>query len=90
MSKPLSWSMPAEKICEKLKKKDNQICDLKYGKSAIFRKHRFSLINLSSDKQIDLNTVDLKKLKVRDLKKILSDWDETCDGKFKSCCFQSS
>jgi mesencephalic astrocyte-derived neurotrophic factor len=34
----------------------------------------------SSDKQIDLNTVDLKKLKVRDLKKILSDWDETCDG----------
>lgn len=36
----------------------------------------FSLI----DKQIDLTTVDLKKLKVRDLKKILSDWDEDCDG----------
>lgn len=31
MSKPLSWSMPADKICEKLKKKDNQICDLRYG-----------------------------------------------------------
>merc|ERR1711970_96855 len=60
MSKPLSWSMPAEKVCEKLKKKDSQICDLKY------------------DKQIDLNNVDLKKLKVRDLKKILNDWDETC------------
>lgn len=62
LSKPISWSMPAEKICEKLKKKDAQICDLRY------------------DKQIDLNTVDLKKLKVRDLKKILNDWDETCDG----------
>ncbi|XP_055701524.1 mesencephalic astrocyte-derived neurotrophic factor homolog [Phlebotomus papatasi] len=62
LSKPLSWSMPADKICEKLKKKDAQICDLRY------------------EKQIDLNTVDLKKLKVRDLKKILSDWDETCDG----------
>ncbi|KAK3932057.1 Mesencephalic astrocyte-derived neurotrophic factor-like protein [Frankliniella fusca] len=62
LSKPLSWSMPAEKICEKLKKKDNQICDLRY------------------DKTIDLKTVDLKKLKVRDLKKILNDWDETCDG----------
>lgn len=62
MSKPLSWSMPAEKICEKLKKKDSQICDLHY------------------DKTIDLKTVDLKKLKVRDLKKILSDWDESCDG----------
>uniref|UniRef100_A0A7G3AI17 Mesencephalic astrocyte-derived neurotrophic factor homolog n=1 Tax=Lutzomyia longipalpis TaxID=7200 RepID=A0A7G3AI17_LUTLO len=62
LSKPLSWSMPADKICEKLKKKDAQICDLRY------------------EKQIDLNSVDLKKLKVRDLKKILSDWDENCDG----------
>ncbi|CAK9805290.1 Mesencephalic astrocyte-derived neurotrophic factor homolog [Anthophora plagiata] len=62
LSKPLSWSMPANKICEKLKKKDAQICDLRY------------------EKQIDINTVVLKKLKVRDLKKILSDWDETCDG----------
>ncbi|XP_017466615.1 PREDICTED: mesencephalic astrocyte-derived neurotrophic factor homolog [Rhagoletis zephyria] len=62
LSKPLSWSMPADKICEKLKKKDAQICDLRY------------------EKQIDLNSVDLKKLKVRDLKKILNDWDETCDG----------
>lgn len=33
-----------------------------------------------SDKQIDLSTVDLKKLKVRDLKKILNDWDENCEG----------
>lgn len=33
-----------------------------------------------SEKQIDLDSVDLKKLKVRDLKKILNDWDETCDG----------
>ncbi|CAG9786355.1 unnamed protein product [Diatraea saccharalis] len=62
LSKPLSWSMPSDKICEKLRKKDAQICDLRF------------------DKQIDLNTVDLKKLKVRDLKKILNDWDEICDG----------
>lgn len=32
ISKPLSWNMPADKICEKLKKKDNQICDLRFGK----------------------------------------------------------
>lgn len=62
LSKPLSWSMPADKICEKLRKKDAQICDLRF------------------DKQIDLKNVDLKKLKVRDLKKILNDWDEVCDG----------
>uniref|UniRef100_A0A1Q3FY27 Mesencephalic astrocyte-derived neurotrophic factor homolog n=1 Tax=Culex tarsalis TaxID=7177 RepID=A0A1Q3FY27_CULTA len=62
LSKPLSWSMPAEKICEKLKKKDSQICDLRF------------------DKKIDVNSVDLKKLKVKDLKKILSEWEEECDG----------
>lgn len=62
MSKPLSWGMPSEKVCEKLKKKDRQICELRY------------------EKQIDLKNVDLKKLKVRDLKKILNDWDESCDG----------
>ncbi|KAL3272106.1 hypothetical protein HHI36_022568 [Cryptolaemus montrouzieri] len=62
MSKPLSWSMPADKICEKLKKKDAQICELRY------------------DPEIDLRTVDLKKLKVRDLKKIINDWGENCDG----------
>lgn len=62
MSKPISWSLPSDKICEKLKKKDAQICELRY------------------DVQIDLNTVDLKKLKVRDLKKILNDWGEECEG----------
>lgn len=62
LSKPISWSMPAIKICEKLKKKDAQICDLRF------------------EKQIDFDTVDLKKLKVRDLKKILNDWDESCNG----------
>ncbi|XP_065178113.1 mesencephalic astrocyte-derived neurotrophic factor homolog [Sycon ciliatum] len=62
ISKPLSFGKPVEKICEGLKKKDAQICDLRY------------------EKQIDLKTVDLKKLRVRDLKKILNDWDEDCRG----------
>jgi len=60
MSKPVSWGMPAVKVCQKLKKKDSQICDLKY------------------EQQIDLSAVDLKKLRVKQLKKILADWDEHC------------
>ena len=32
------------------------------------------------DKTLDLTKVNLKKLKVKDLKSILSDWDETCKG----------
>lgn len=31
LSKPMSWGMPPLKICEKLMKKDAQICDLRYG-----------------------------------------------------------
>ena len=38
------------------------------------------MCELRYDKQIDLKNVNLKKLKVRDLKKILNDWDEGCDG----------
>lgn len=34
----------------------------------------------SLDKQIDLSTVDLKKLRVKELKKILDDWGESCKG----------
>lgn len=28
----MSHHVPVDKICEKLKKKDSQICELKYGK----------------------------------------------------------
>lgn len=31
VSKPLAHHIPVEKVCEKLKKKDSQICELKYG-----------------------------------------------------------
>lgn len=40
-------------------------------------RHCFSFL---VDKQIDLKSVDLKKLKVKDLRKILNDWDESCEG----------
>eukprot|EP00128_Syssomonas_multiformis_P010475 Colp12_sorted_trinity150504_noHs@34913 len=60
-SRPLSSGVPPEKICERLKKKDSQICELRY------------------EKQIDIKSVDLKKLRVKDLKKILADWGEVCD-----------
>ena len=28
MSKPLSWGMPSDKVCEKLKKKDKQVTNI--------------------------------------------------------------
>ncbi len=36
------------------------------------------------EKPIDINGVDLNKLKVKDLKKILTDWGETADFMEKS------
>lgn len=38
------------------------------------------ICDLKYEKQIDVNSVDLKKLKVKDLKKILSDWGEDTLG----------
>ena len=35
---------------------------------------------LSSEKKIDINAVDLKTLRVKELKRILSTWDEDCRG----------
>ncbi len=34
----------------------------------------------TAEKQIDLTNVDLKTLKVKELKKILRDWGEECRG----------
>lgn len=62
LTKPLSWGLPADKICERLHKKDAQICDLRY------------------ERTIDLATVEPKKLRVKDLKKILNDHDEKCEN----------
>ncbi|CAD5219310.1 unnamed protein product [Bursaphelenchus okinawaensis] len=38
------------------------------------------ICELKFDKSIDWKTVDLKKLRVKELKKILENWGETCKG----------
>ena len=35
---------------------------------------------LPADKQIDLSTADLRKLRVKELRRILDDWGEACKG----------
>ncbi|KAM4678640.1 cerebral dopamine neurotrophic factor [Discoglossus pictus] len=60
LTRPMSAHVPAHKICEKLRKIDMQICELKY------------------DKALDLESMDLSKMKVADLRKILDRWGEVC------------
>eukprot|EP01136_Pigoraptor_vietnamica_P019924 Opistho-1_new@68116 len=62
ISRPLISGLPHDKVCERLKKKDAQICELKY------------------DKPIDLKAVDINKLRVKELRKVLADWGEECKG----------
>jgi mesencephalic astrocyte-derived neurotrophic factor len=78
----MSWGMPVDKVCEKLRKKDTQICDLKFGEPRSWSSchldfpQRFSF----PEKELDWKTLDLNKLKVKDLKKILGNWGEDCKG----------
>lgn len=84
VSKPLSWSMPPEKVCERLKTKDAQICELRYGTFCLC----FDMLHCCyplAEKQIDWSTIDLNKMRVKELKKILDDWGETC----KACTEKS-
>lgn len=67
MAERMTWGLPTAKICEHLKTRDSQICEIR------------------EKKPIDLKTVDLKKLKVADLKRLLRDRGEQCDG-----CFEKS
>ncbi|XP_068132258.1 cerebral dopamine neurotrophic factor [Hyperolius riggenbachi] len=60
VTRPMSAHVPVSKICERLRKIDIQICEMKY------------------EKKLDLNLVDLSKLKVAELKKILDNWGEAC------------
>ena len=57
--------LPAVKVCEKLKAADGQICAVKYE---------------APPKAIDWATVDLSKMRVKELKHILDGWGEKCEG----------
>jgi hypothetical protein len=65
ISGPMKNHMPAEKICEKLKSADGQICQVKYEKPK---------------EAIDWSSMDLNKLRVKELKDILTQWGEKCEG----------
>lgn len=67
MADKMAMGYPPNKVCEHLKSKDSQICEIK------------------EKKPIDLKTVDLKTLKVADLKRLLKERGESCDG-----CFEKS
>lgn len=61
VSQPFSLGMPKKKVCEKLKKTNPEICDVKYPMKVT-------------------SNVDVSKLRVKELKKILADRGIECKG----------
>ena len=65
ISSAMQNHFPPLKICDKLKSSDGQICEVKYEQPA---------------KPIDWATIDLNKMRVKELKQILDKWNEKCEG----------
>lgn len=85
VSKPLSYRKPVDKVCQNLIAKDAQICELKYGalSSPLGDGRRGGEEEREggvADKPIDWKTIDLSKMRVKELKKILEEWGEHCKG----------
>lgn len=57
--------LPVTKICERLKQADGEICAVKYEKPPA---------------PIDWEKVDLNKMRVKELKHIIDQWGEKCEG----------
>jgi hypothetical protein len=64
ISGPIKNALPSELICEKLKKADGQICAVRYEKPK---------------EPVDYSKLDFTKLRVKELKDILSEWGEKCE-----------
>ncbi|KAL4617948.1 cerebral dopamine neurotrophic factor-like, partial [Arapaima gigas] len=70
VTRPMSFHLPVEKICERLHKRDGQICELRYEKD-----------------MVDFSKESLSKLRVAELKRILSSWGEVCRACFEKTDF---
>jgi len=87
ISVPISNKVPAEKICEKLKAADSEICVLKYKKDGATGSSGSSestssaeKSKRSSDDDDDYVQLDFDKMKIKQMKDLLSSWGEKCDG----------
>lgn len=69
ISQPLRSHMPSEKICERLKGMDQQICEVKYEKPK---------------EDVDLATVDFDKMRVKELKQTLTQWSVQANRRLRS------
>lgn len=80
VSRPFSIGMPALKVCQKLRKNNPEICEVKYREYCDSDLTLFHMHFFVTAPKIDLNTVNFKKMRVKQLKGILADEGISCDG----------
>lgn len=89
---PFATGMPKEKVCQRLKKENPEICEVKYGKISIARgdflrgtfifSHLFVSLCFSALKveKKEGEKVDYSRMKVKDLRTILDQRGVKCAG----------
>jgi len=82
ISVPISNKVPPNKICEKLKAADSEICLLKYKKDGSGSASSDSATPKQSagDQDDEYLQMDFDKLKIKQMKDLLTSWGEKCDG----------
>jgi hypothetical protein len=79
VSGPISRGLPANVVCDRVKKQDHQVCELQYGwlmcqlVFALPAAHSPSMSFVRSDREVNINEIDFSKEKVKTLKKLLMD-----------------
>eukprot|EP00461_Guttulinopsis_vulgaris_P002005 UN02006 len=86
-TKPLSMGVPADRVCAlRLKKKDQAICALRYDGSSVFvedpnaAKQQAKPKPKPKPKKPTIDFAALPKMKIKQLKELLTKNDLTCEG----------
>ena len=78
VSKPMQMGVPSLQICRRLKAKDSAICSLRYAGQSVSEPAGEPKKKGKKVKKVDW--VGLRKMKVKELRKLLDGWGEDCNG----------
>lgn len=78
VSRPMSMGVPPLQICRRLKGKDASICSLRYTGSSVMEPTLESGKKAAAPVKIDWSNI--RKKRVKELRKILEQWGEECNG----------
>uniref|UniRef100_A0A0A9YE26 Mesencephalic astrocyte-derived neurotrophic factor homolog n=1 Tax=Lygus hesperus TaxID=30085 RepID=A0A0A9YE26_LYGHE len=78
ITRPMSFNMPSLNLCKKLQKIDSIICGLRYSGPTVVEESEEKPTPPAAVATVDWD--NLSKLRIRQLKQILDNWNEFCSG----------